>query len=130
MATCPRCRYGLRPAERGLACPSSHGVLLDLRAVRAALGARARERLAEAVRAAPPGTLPCPACGQPTRAVRLHGQGGGVEVDVCGACAAHWFDAGEMEAVEAGPGKDRKGSRGWTAPLDVLGFAFQLIEAL
>ncbi len=73
-------------------CPGCSGLLLDKEEVAAALG---RKPDPARVAALPQSKVACPRDGKPMRALEHNG----VELDMCAACGALWFDAGELEKV-------------------------------
>jgi Zn-finger nucleic acid-binding protein len=75
-------------------CPDCSGLFLDEEEVAAALG---RKPDPARVAALPVGKVACPRDGKPMRALEHKG----VELDLCAACGALWFDAGELEKVTA-----------------------------
>ncbi len=104
MNNCPQCaqplvsdhdQYGL--FQR---CPTCHGRLISLAALRKIISAEAVNKLWQEVQnQQSPAGRPCPECGLLLREVRSTIDGTPMAVDVCPCCILLWFDTGEFERL-------------------------------
>ncbi|HLE97078.1 MAG TPA: zf-TFIIB domain-containing protein [Candidatus Thermoplasmatota archaeon] len=106
MTACPRCSGPLTEESRAdgvVVERCRHGAFLAGEEVADLLDDAARDNVAKALEHGRMGVV-CPSCRKTMRIVdvTVDGDKGAahVEIDVCAACHALWFDAGELEAVK------------------------------
>lgn len=126
LLSCPRCAKPLdrRTGRESWPCPACGGVAIDSEELSRLL-ARVVPALATAQKIVTPSrasserALICAACGQPMRAVALHG----VALDRCDRDELIWFDANKLDELLDAVIEDADARRSWHQKLRDLLFA-------
>ena len=123
--SCPRCQSPLdrRDRRESWPCAACNGVAVDLeelaRLLARVVPERGTSKVETAARTADERALLCAACGQPMRAVELHG----VAIERCDKDELVWFDATKLDGLIDAVIEDADARRSWHQKLRDLLFA-------